>query len=91
MGYAFYVPVIDERSSKNIKMWTRWYEGIVNWGLGVYWYRRFYKRMKSLWLTNKLDGSEDHLVSEKICTIVGEGFFVKQNNLMQNTSLTSLQ
>ena len=51
----------------------------------------FYKRMKSLWLTNKLDGSEDHLVSEKICTIVGEGFLVKQNNLMQNTSLTSLQ
>ena len=47
--------------------------------------------MKSLWLTNKLDGSEDHLVSEKICTIVGEGFLVKQNNLMQNTSLTSLQ
>ena len=33
---------------------------------------KFNELMKSLWVTNELDGSEDNLVSEKLFTFVGE-------------------
>ena len=49
------------------------------------------EQMKLLWMTKKLDGSEDHLISEKMFTLVREGFLDTRNNLMQNTSPKSLE
>ena len=49
------------------------------------------ERMKVLWITNKLDGSEDHLVSERIFTLVGESLLKKRAELMKKASPKSLQ
>ena len=42
----------------------------------------FQAAFKSLWLTNKLDGSEDYLVSERIMNLVGEEMKKFRNELM---------
>ena len=46
---------------------------------------------KALWITNKLDGSEDHLVSERIMTLVGQKLMLFRENLMKNASPKTLK
>ena len=48
-------------------------------------------RYKALWVTNKLDGSEDHLVSERITTLVGQKLMLFRENLMKEPSPTNLK
>ena len=48
-------------------------------------------RYKALWVTNKLDGSEDHLVSERIITLVGQKLMLFRENLMKEPSPTNLK
>ena len=45
---------------------------------------------KSLGVTAKLDGSEDHLISDKIIQLVGEKLFEFRDNLMKQKSPNSL-
>ena len=46
---------------------------------------------KALWITNKLDGSEDHLVSERIMTLVGQKLMLFRENLMKDASPKTLK
>ena len=48
-------------------------------------------RYKALWITNKLDGSEDHLVSERIMTLVCQKLMLFRENLMKNASPKTLK
>ena len=48
-------------------------------------------RYKALWVTNKLDGSEDHLVSERIITLVGQKLMLFRENRMKEPSPTNLK
>ena len=48
-------------------------------------------RMKNLWLTNALDGSEDYLVSERIFTLVGNSLINKRESLMNSPSPRTLK
>ena len=48
-------------------------------------------RYKALWVTNKLNGSEDHLVSERIITLVGQKLMLFRENLMKEPSPTNLK
>ena len=48
-------------------------------------------RYKALWVTNKLDGSEDHPVSERIITLVGQKLMLFRENLMKERSPTNLK
>ena len=48
-------------------------------------------RYKALWITNKLDGSEYHLVSECIMTLVGQKLMLFRENLMKNASPKTLK
>lgn len=46
---------------------------------------------KSLWVTSALDGSEDHLVSERIYSIVGTKMIEFRKQLMESTSPKNLK
>jgi hypothetical protein len=46
----------------------------------------FSKRFKSLWVTNKLNGSEDYLVSSKLMDMVGDDLKEFRKNLMSKPS-----
>ena len=46
---------------------------------------------KSLWLTNKLDGSEDFLVTDKIMELVGRELIVYRESLMKKESPKTLK
>ena len=48
-------------------------------------------RYKALWITNKLDGSEDHLVSERIITLAGQKLILFRENLLKNASPKTLK
>ena len=48
-------------------------------------------RYKAFWITNKLDGSEDHLVSERIMTLVGQKLMLFRENLTKNASPKTLK
>lgn len=48
-------------------------------------------RYKALWLTNKLDGSEDYLVSERIMRLVGERLKEFREELMKTPSPKNLK
>ena len=48
-------------------------------------------RYKALWVTNNLDGSDDHLVSERIITLVGQKLMLFRENLMKERSPTNLK
>ena len=48
-------------------------------------------RYKALWMTNKLDGSEDHLVLERIMTVVGQKFMLFRKILMRSPSPKNLK
>eukprot|EP00794_Sanderia_malayensis_P013649 gene13649-15078_t len=46
----------------------------------------FCTRFKSLWVTNALDGSEDHMVSDKLFRLVGEDLVKYRNQLLKKPS-----
>ena len=48
-------------------------------------------RMKNLWITNALDGSEDYLVSEKLHAVVGQSVVKQRDALMKVPSPKSLK
>ena len=48
-------------------------------------------RYKFLWITNKLNGTEDHLVSERVVTLVGQRLMVFRENLMKERSPKNLK
>ena len=48
-------------------------------------------RLKALWVTNVLDGSEDYLVSERIIALIGNKMKTFRNDLMKKKSPKSLK
>ena len=50
----------------------------------------FASRFKALWVTNALDGSEDHLASERLYSLAAKELIVFQNDLMEKPSPKSL-
>lgn len=48
-------------------------------------------RYKALWITNKLDGSEDYLVSEQVVTMVGRELIPFREQLISNPSPKTLK
>ena len=51
----------------------------------------FSERYKALWITNALDGSEDHLVSDRIFRLVGEDLQKFRKRLMKSPNPANLK
>ena len=45
------------------------------------------KAFKFLWVTNALDGTEDHIVSDKLMSLVGKELISYRNDLIKGRSL----